>query len=1726
MIKKLFSFICCLLPVGAGAVVVEPQYGNLVSTEQTDWKNAVADSDSLVINGQNVIGIESPNGFAVNNMVVGATSTQGILPLDLYVMDTVPDNFTVLAGGNVSVNAMLSVLGGKSFAFKSSDTNPVDFDLTLGAVTVGAEGDSVAASLVAESVDSFVVNGNVVSYGDVKVSANSVDMGAADVYDGDFAVSATGDVAVGGLVATMADSVSVESGANIVVDGGVQNNIASGQMNLKAMGNVTVTGALENKSSNGMTINAGLLNVAGTMINDYAGAELVLNLSGWTVSGGDVNNASFVNVGDLYATVSGQTKFEYGIDITDMGIDNVFSLDTGTLVFGENVSQEILFGLFSNGLNDFNLAVRDGDLNVGVVFNGDDSNNAANMNVLAKNVSATTVNNAGDSLVIKAADLDSGYDVSDVAANDTVGNLSVSGQVVGAQNSDTKLIASGNLEIDGAVSNDGKMLLNANSVSLASIANTGFASSLEIKSLLDATGLINISGNIVNTNGMVSISAKDVSVGGEIINNGGVLTLLGSDSNGGAVQLQALDIQAGQVDLNALAGAVTFSGALTVAGGNLSLGSSLYDLTVNNAPVQILGSLVSGQQAAGQGNVTVAATGTQDFVLGGMSISVGKDVVVGDGIAVRNVVLDSGLIDVNQNVVVHGNGHLTIGKTSGATVDVEEQVIVENNAVLEIYSDNFVAGSLIVDGKMLSHGTGVTIDNGDVEIAGNIYFNGETANTGLTIDVDDVDTWTLKTSQDLSSISVGAIAIADDKKLNVDSAGALTVGGIIDNAGDISLTAADDVTVTGKIQNTAALNVSGANVSLNGIDNSGDVQVVIAANNGDAIVGDVNNSGSALEFVATDKIVAGAVSNSVDGVLAFDSDLLEAQSIIANGNVGSQININADVVAVSGNVRVAGNLNQGDSAGMLNLQATDLSAGNLFIDDSLVASAGNATYDIGTNIEIANMLSVAQGAITNIYAGNLINADAAVIENFGTLNLSALRGLTFASAVNNAGVLSIDSGTGVLDLGQLTINSGNVVLAGSGAFIDDGINTGAMLYQNWGTTLQSKDVNINANNYVLTTGALDVKGINQDGALVINTSDISVGSAGINATDLRFVAQKNDDGDTVWQNVNIMGNVSGNVDFIGLEKMNVSGSYLFNNGSSINAAILPYADGVTLNTTDINYWATISLLDDGAFGKIVNPTGDDARPLISVDGEFEADITLVGGAGGDALLDAQIGIDIFDVVDAGTAIWFLQADQGIAELGTKIRNLNVRFCNADGTLCYNYFDSLTNVGSTDSDDLPAYITAIDSDSDFTLDSLYIVFDPSFGGPIEVFKIQPIVAKQDNYTYAEYVSAGAIDDMLAGKLNDKKFNNRTPIEVIPLVFKGTNLSRVGTELYNRMEYYSANRDGELFVPFSRLFQVRELEQIAGSLALNEHTAFRSFEDRMLDEFIWNRGRKLKKAWLDVDYGMYSQDLVDSKRIDGNRFSIIGGFDWQATNTLMLGLTGRISHNSSDFSDSMDLSYGMVQEAGFVDISVSDTNIGLGAYLMETVNEKARIYGNAFLDIHVFDIKRNQNFVAPIDGSGSAFSLISEWGLMHDLLNQYIVGNLYARAGYNFGFDITEKAAGADYMNLKSDGYFIFTPGYSLTAQKRIYPSAWFQIRPYASIGIEYDVLGMPDNTKYKFAVADKYTYYDIETNPFWANIGAGVEFVVANGVQMGVDYRYQYNSAIQLHNIKFSGSYRF
>jgi len=1736
MMKKIISFVCCLLPVGAGAVVVNPEVGqNSVSTEQSAWTDAIAANATITINSPTVNGIASANGFSIaDNMYVGAPTDQGSLSGSLYVLDSVQNPFTVVSTGDVSIGAILQVLGNKTLGFKTSDSNPTAYNLTVGS---GASNEGIkigdatnGANLNIENVDKLTVNGSIISYGNFNASVNSVDAGLININSGVLNLTATQGIEVDGFVDS-SDAVSkVSAGTNIVSNATVQNNV--GVLELTAGQDITINANLENKSTGNITVAGKNVTVSGTMTNESQNATLTVNADNWTVGGGSETSYSLVNAGNLYATVKGQTSLNWGMNLTNMGPDNVFNLDTGTLVFGSNATTATWFNAFSNYLDTFNLAIRDGNVNVTTILNGlnvdGDVNADATMSVLAQNVSATTIRNEGKSLVVKAADLDTGYDVVAPAATDTVGNINVSGQVVGATGTQTSVIASGKLTVGGAVSNSGSMTLNGNAVQVASVSNSGVGADLKIASLTAPTGSVQITGNVTNSGGTTTVQARDVSVTGQIANYSGVTNVSGSDTQGGAVEIGAINAAGGVINLNALAGSVAIDNTLTVAGGALNLGGSLTNLDVGGS-VQIAGDVVASAIDATTGNnLNIAVAGAKPFVMTANAISIDGDVVATADDAARSIQFDSARINVGGDATVANKGLLTLGKNTSAYVKVDGVLTSNDGGVFESYANDLTMGSMSGNSKFVLHGASLTADNGSIDVDGNLYFDAvndpTVPATGLI--VRDTAGLTIKTTQTGADVSVGAVSVGTANTLVVNSADQVVFGGAAANNGVIDVDAGGIMQLTGQTINNGTLDVNATDVELAGINNAGNATIV--ATSGGVVLENVNNTAGALDVQAVSDIVVSAI-NQTAGTVDLTADVVTAQSIVVNGAAGTQMNIDAADVVVAGNANVAGDFVQGASNGMLNLNADNWESANLTVGGDFTASAGSTIYDVDSRVNVTGDINVADSASVVINAGNFISAHD--LNNAGNVTLGAENGLTLNKVINNSGVATINSGTGMLSVADITMNAGNLLLDGAGMDMTAALSTGAKLYQNYADALGAGDINIVADNYVMTTAGLDVAGIYQNGKLQINTSDIDVGGS-IIANDLTFVAQKMPNGvDTDWMNVDVAVSVSGDVDFIGLEKMTIGGDFKFNDGSSINAAILPYAAGVGLNSVDINYWASISLNDDGTLGQITNPT-DAARALISVGGKFESDLNTLGTLTSDGKLgNAQIGIDIFDIVDPGTAIWFLHANDGVKDLATKIRNLNVSFCNADGSLCYNYLESITvkndkDVNGSD-EDLPAYISVRDSNQDGTADSLYIVFDPRFGGPVEVFKIQPIVAREDIHTMGEYVSAGALDDMIAGQLVNKKFFNKTPIEVIPLIFDGTNLSTMANELYNRMEDYTMNRDGAALARFSRLFQVRELEQIVGAISLNEHTSFRSFEDRMVDEFIWNRNRNLKKAWLDMDFGMTFQNIDDGKHADGHRFSISGGYDWQESNTLVLGLTGHVSRTSFDSHDAIDLSYvGHDNVMGDVKLEVSDTNIGVGGYLMKILGEKTRLYGNAFLDAHILDVDRFQTFMDTIDGDGSAFSLISEWGLMHDILNQYVVGNLYARAGYNFGFNVKEKAAGSDYMRLKSDGYFMLTPGYSLTAQKRIYPSAWLQIRPYASVGIEYDLIGMPRDTQYKFVVADKFTKYDTEIDPMWANIGGGIEVLSANGVQFGLDYRYQYNQDIQLHNIKVSGSYRF
>ena len=1677
--KKIFSLILCMLPFTAHA------------------------ADSIIIESGSDGGTYD-TGLTVNDMFIGQDAPSPA-PEDNYYGEAGinQSKFTISTSGPVVINNTLNINTGYTLNLGIA-ANPV-FDVTVGEINANG-------SLFVINADNFLVqaagssNGTIVAYQGLNIGANTMTSGAIEVWGGDVKLNIANALNFGAFTNKGTGDVDITAGT-LTTAGDIE-NLAGGDFTVLLSGDMNVDGNVEN-SGTSMTIgrNQGAtgidITIDGTVKNEsdssmyIYGDSLTINGGSLAPDGSGVQNPSFANKGNLEIDITGQTYLEYGFDLSAMQQNNSFSLTTGTLVFGDDVDNDVWLQVFSNNLNSFYLEIKSGDIDASNIINNTGSNASANMEIAAVSVSADSVTNSGEKLSLKA----------------TGGTgINISGAVSGLSGS-TTLAASTDLVVGGAISNNATMSLSGNqSVELFSVANT--SGSLEILSSTN-NGQITINNGLKNS-GTVNINAMDITINGSVENTGGTMTITGSNgAETSDLVIGNLLVNSGTVNINALDGGVSIGNNLTVSDGVLNIDKTTTSFTVDQS-VLVSGDFVLGNVALiDDGSINVAASGPQGFVIKSTNagINILGNVSVSDANTARSATFDAANIKIGQNVSASGKGALTFGGNTGQTLTVGGDVSANNGGTINFVAGTSTVGSLTGNGKFVVSGESITATGTDgINITSGVLFDDTSATTATAgLITSGTDAFTLATENEKANINLaGGISVVAGKSLTIDSALGASIGGVVSNAGILDINATTSVNFDNAITNTGTLTIDGQNIALKDVINTNAVTITAS---GDVSLGDVTNSNN---FTLSGAVVNAGLINANGGLLQINSADLTSASIAVNGGTA---NIDSGDITVNNNVSVTGDFVQGGTSGALNLTSANLSLdsnGGFNVSGAFNATGGSAEYDfagaavIGGDVDVSANTAV-ELAANNITAQNVINA--------GTLNLTGNRGLNLG-VVTNTGSLTIDSGTGIATVDNFAMGStGTVVLAGTGLTSGSAFSTGATLYQNYNDDLVAGDINVDSNVYTITAENFNVAGIIQNsGTMTVNSSDIDVGGT-ITAQNLNFVA--NPEGN--WMNVNVLGTVSGGVGFNGLEMMTIGGDYIFNNGSSLNAAILPYAAGGGLNSTTRNYWATVSLNEDETLGVITNAA--DAEAMITVGGQFVSDVSGFGTASnGVGLKDGQIGIDLFDMVDQGTAIWLIHADEGVRELSDKIRNLHVNFCNADASMCFSYYD-LTEGANTE-EGLPAYLSLRDTDGDGIEDSIYVVFDPRFGGPVEVFKIQPIVGLAKQHTEGEYVSAGALDNLISGQMADHLFFNDTPIEAIRVIFENTNMEELANELYNRMEDYNTNRDGSVLANFSRLFQVRELEQIAGSIALNEHTNFRSFEDYMLNEFIWNRNRQLKKAWADVDFGMFSQDVSDGKRVYGNRFNVSGGFDWQESETLILGLTGRISNMSADNSDVVNLSYADKIMTGQVDVDVSDLNVAVGGYLLKILGEKARAYGNAFLDIHFLDVARNQTYTNPIDGFGTAFSLISEWGLMHDILNQYIVGNLYARFGYNTGFSVKEKSDGQDYMSLESDGYLVLTPGYTLTAQKRIYPSAWFQIRPYASIGIEYDVLGAPDSVKYKFAPAYSYTSYDIDIDPMWANIGGGIEMLSASGIQVGVDYRYQYNSAIQLHNIKVSGSYRF
>ena len=1488
----------------------------------------------------------------------------------------------------------------------------------------------------------------------------------------------------------------------------------SGNLNATSDSYVASSGAGLNVTGGITTVDGLYVGVTPTTPNVGAVyAESGIDADYVITTGGDISIGTMLQVlASKNLTIGGASD---AVNITTGAVEAAGGLtitNAGALSFAQFVGS----GSGTANISGTSLNITTGDfqaygskavtLNLGTgafnVANGAIENKSSgNMTITAGAITAQTITNEAEtggtgSLAINASSLNlTGGDATDNASFVLSGNFNgtISGATTLAHGFDLSGLGATNtfyLKTGTLTLNDRIGEFYTNNLSLFTLILTDTTNGN-----IDA-GTYAIRNGTSNSNAyMVLDAAKNITAGGVEnaatinITAGNTVTMTGDVVNSGTLTASATSFSLQNINNT---GTATFNGTGAFSAGAIENATGATSLTVTGSTVTATGLITNNA-----GTMTVTSGGALSAL--GLAADAGTMNISGTALNIGTSGIDvatNGKLNTTGNIVSGGEISVANNLTAGAASTGAGDMAVSNGIVNITVNNN---DKLSVDNNVTATGSGkgISIDAHTMEIGGDVA---ATNSGSLTFGVASGTDYVFSAEGDLSATSGGKIYLYTD---NAFVSGAITENSGLIVTDDTNVTAGSvdingglwydgDTHTSGLVinsENTFTLNTDMAVISGGGNVASGNTlnilrvgnQMPLTMSGSFANAGTVNIGSAERNYGA---VTLGALTNS--------GDFNVWTNQIAGGNIIN--NSGADLNLVStGNVSLT-NLN---NSGAADVSGTALSLG------TVTAASGNATGGglrvVGTTSIAASSLNITGGAGAMDITAPVINIAGAVNTNGGVLH----QGSGSASSLNlladeftfNAASWTLGSFVADGGIGTYTItgdaNFGDGIVAADGALVHFNrdvidaplFDAAGDLVQNGSDLAQDGTVNMMSDSFTLNANTVVVGGD-------INVNDFTI--ANLNATN--------------GVNIDVTGNVSGGLDVIGLERMHVGGNYIFDNNSKVLAI-------ANTESETYNYWTDV---DFSGAEPVVNELTGDETALITVGGSLISQTSGLNMTDTPAdLADGQFGIVLKQAVTESTALWLAHA----TEIQGTFSKLMVGFCNDDGTQCVNYLDAFSSYNGTD-ENLPVYLITQGND-------LYVVFDDRFGDPIGLYKLQPIVGATPGHTLGEWQSAGALDDVIEAALANNGFTYETAIlPVVENIFAGTPLENVDSELYARMYDYHLNGNGNVIRNFSRLFQLREANQIADSLSLNTHTNFRDMSDRFIDEAIWNRNRRLNKLWVDGGYGMFTNDFEDIKG-DGNRFNLALGYDWQSSNTLILGWMLHGSYTDANVVDDIDLSYtnsGPV--AGRMESDVTNLSVGGGLYFLNTLSNKARLYGDLMFDVNMIDVERNQTWVDTIKGDATSFGIVGELGLIHDWLNQYIIGNLYARAGYNFGFDMTEKVGDSDYMNLKFDGHPILTPGYSLVAQKRVYPSVWFEFRPYLTVGVEYDLLGSPDTMKYKFAMANKWTEYDIEIDPLWANAGAGVEFLSVNGLHVGLGYRYNYNADVQMHKVHASIKYRF
>ncbi|MDR0803742.1 MAG: hypothetical protein LBO08_01470 [Rickettsiales bacterium] len=266
-------------------------------------------------------------------------------------------------------------------------------------------------------------------------------------------------------------------------------------------------------------------------------------------------------------------------------------------------------------------------------------------------------------------------------------------------------------------------------------------------------------------------------------------------------------------------------------------------------------------------------------------------------------------------------------------------------------------------------------------------------------------------------------------------------------------------------------------------------------------------------------------------------------------------------------------------------------------------------------------------------------------------------------------------------------------------------------------------------------------------------------------------------------------------------------------------------------------------------------------------------------------------------------------------------------------------------------------------------------------------------------------------------------------------------------------------------------------------------------QLFNEYTWNRWRDPRGLWLNFN----SSGLGDDDYL-----SLNGGFDWQFNKKILAGIN--FGYAAGDVSEIFDF----------------------GLYGTYRVNSKIRAYASLNLLFNSGKLASENKLMGELKSDFGGTDVFVDAGIIHNIFSPYINGRASLVIGNRGALDLSNHISdGRNFMDIKSDGAFVFAPGYEIMVGRDVWLNVNSYIRPMAKFGLEYNLAAGDEHLRFKFSDAGKWYNWNYSSDPLWVKYSIGIDYAhYALRTTFNLSYEVIKNDNMKMNNIKFGGTARF